>query len=32
MAIRNVYLKIEQIPDYSPVEPSGHAAAKWYIA
>lgn len=29
MAIRNVYLKIEQILDYSPVEPSGHAAANY---
>ena len=29
MAIRNVYLKIEQIPDYSPVEPSGHAVANY---
>lgn len=29
MAIRNVYLKIEQIADYSPVEPSGHAAANY---
>ena len=29
MAIRNVYLRIEQIPDYSPVEPSGHAAANY---
>ena len=29
MAIRNIYLKIEQIPDYSPVEPSGHAAANY---
>ena len=29
MAIRNVYLKIEQIADYSPVEPSGHAAANF---
>jgi plastocyanin len=29
MAIRNIYLKIEQIPGYSPVEPSGHAAANY---
>lgn len=29
MAIRNIYLKIEQIPEYSPVEPSGHAAANY---
>lgn len=29
MAIRNIYLKIEEIPDYSPVEPSGHAAANY---
>lgn len=29
MAIRNVYLRIETIPDYSPVEPSGHAAASY---
>ena len=29
MAIRSVYLKIEQIPEYSPVEPSGHAAANY---
>ena len=29
MAIRNVYLKIEPILDYSPVEPSGHAAANY---
>ncbi len=29
MAIRNVYLKIEGILDYSPVEPSAHAAANY---
>jgi plastocyanin len=29
MAIRNIYLKIEEILDYSPVEPSGHAAANY---
>ena len=29
MAIRNIYLKIEAIPEYSPVEPSGHAAANY---
>ncbi|MDH5539906.1 MAG: multicopper oxidase domain-containing protein, partial [Rhizobacter sp.] len=29
MAIRNVYLKIEAIPDYSPVEPSAHAGANY---
>lgn len=29
MAIRNIYLKIEQLPGYSPVEPSGHAAANY---
>ena len=29
MAIRNIYLKIEQIAEYSPVEPSGHAAANY---
>jgi plastocyanin len=29
MAIRNFYLKIEEILDYSPVEPSGHAAANY---
>jgi Multicopper oxidase len=29
MAIRNIYLKIEQISEYSPVEPSGHAAANY---
>lgn len=29
MAIRNIYLKIEKILDYSPVEPSGHAAANY---
>src|SRR5258705_6178165 len=29
MAIRNIYLKIEEIIDYSPVEPSGHAAANY---
>ncbi len=29
MAIRNIYLRIEEIPDYSPVEPSGHAGANY---
>ncbi len=29
MAIRNIYLKIEEIVDYSPVEPSPHAAANY---
>ena len=29
MTIRNIYLKIEAIPDYSPVEPSGHAGAHY---
>lgn len=29
MAIRNIYLKIEEVLDYSPVEPSGHAAANY---
>ena len=29
MAIQNFYLKIEEILDYSPVEPSGHAAANY---
>ncbi|MFL6602560.1 MAG: galactose oxidase-like domain-containing protein [Steroidobacteraceae bacterium] len=29
MAIRNIYLKIEEILDYSPVEPSAHAAANY---
>lgn len=29
MPIRNIYLKIEGILDYSPVEPSGHAAANY---
>src|SRR5437667_12353028 len=27
--IHNVYLKIEEIADYSPVEPSPHAAANY---
>jgi hypothetical protein len=26
MAIRNIYLKIERIPDYSPVEPDDHVS------
>jgi len=29
MAIRNIYLKIEEILDYSPVEPSPHAGANY---
>ena len=29
MAIRKIYLKIEEVLDYSPVEPSGHASANY---
>lgn len=29
MAVRNIYLKIEEVLDYSPAEPSGHAAANF---
>src|SRR5207253_9260194 len=29
MSVRNIYLKIEEIADYSPVEPSSHAAANY---
>lgn len=29
MAIRNIFLRIEPIAGYSPVEPSGHAAANY---
>ncbi len=29
MSIRNIYLKIEEIAEYSPVEPSPHAAANY---
>lgn len=29
MPTRHIYLKIEEIADYSPVEPSSHAAAKY---
>ena len=29
MVVRDIYLKIEPIPEYSPVEPSGHAAANY---